>query len=119
MMMRLFPEMEVWGYGVLEEVDEEISAEYEEGCTAPAQFDAGRNHFDDGGGEHESGAQRHEILEVTLFPITLNEDESAKNVGKSGGQAESQAEESDVQLVLSSEGSVLRSPFSVLRSTAE
>ena len=110
-MVRFLAEVEVRRDGVFEEVNEKIAAEDEEGGTASAQREAGGNHFGDGGGEHESGAERHEVLEIALLPVALNENEPAENVGESGGEAEGEAEQSDTQ-------EVLRSSFFVLRGTA-
>ena len=84
-MMRFFAEMEMRRDGVLEEVNEQIAAEDEESGTGAAQFDAGGNHFDDGRGEHETGAESHEIFQIAFFPVALNENEPAKDVGESGG----------------------------------
>jgi hypothetical protein len=91
-MVGFFAEMKMRSYGVFEEMDQQVSAEDDEPRTGATKLDTGGNHFHDGGGEHESGTERHKVLEVALLPIALDWDKPAEEVGESGGEAESQAE---------------------------
>ncbi len=51
----------------------------------PLQFEAGWENLYDGCGQHESGAQGDEVLEVGAVPVFLDNDGAAEYVGGGGG----------------------------------
>ena len=86
--MGFFSEMKMRGDSMLEEMNDQIT-EQDQKCRAPAtQFETGGNDFYDRRGQHESGAERDEVLQVSAFPMLLNNDRAAKNVCRSSGQAQ-------------------------------
>jgi len=57
----LFSKMEVRGYGVLEEMNDQVADKNQKGRAPTAQFQSGGKYFDDGRCQHESRTQRDEI----------------------------------------------------------
>src|SRR5690349_6818861 len=85
--MRLFAEVEMRCDGVLEEMDNQIADENEKGSRLSPQYQALRNHFDHGRGEHEAGAQRDKVAKIAALPVALHNNRTAEDVGGGGGQA--------------------------------
>jgi hypothetical protein len=86
--VRFFAEMEVWREGVFEKVNKKIADENEKTSAFALEFHAGRNHFHDGGGEHEAGAYGHEVHKVAPRPRALDEDGASSDIGEGGSEAE-------------------------------
>src|SRR5215469_3939459 len=92
----LFAEMEVRCDRVLEEMNDQISEEHQKGSGFSPHLDALRNHLDQSGGQHEPGAQGHEVTKIASLPMPLHDDRTAKDIGRSGGEAEKYAGENRV-----------------------
>ena len=76
------PEVEVRGHRMLEEVDDQIAEQDEESGIFSVQLETRRDHLDHRGGQHESCAQRDEVLEVSPLPVPVDDDGAAENVGQ-------------------------------------
>ncbi len=74
-------EMKVRSYRVLEEMNDQVAQQHQEGRALATQFEGGWENFDDGGGQHESRAQGDKVLEVGTLPVFLDDDGAAKHVG--------------------------------------
>src|ERR1017187_1740224 len=124
--MRLFAEMKMRCYRMLEEVDDQVAEKHQKRRRPAVKLKAFWNHLDQGGGQHEPSAQRDKVTQIAALPMPLHNDRSAENVGGSCGQAEKYAGGNGMHLlrddtssqfsVLSSQFSVLSSQFSVLSS---
>src|SRR5208283_1151946 len=85
--MSFFSVVKVRRDGVLEQVNEQVAEQHQQGAAfAPGEFQAFRYHFDECGGQHEARAQRHKVAEVTPLPALLHDDRAAENVGCGSGQ---------------------------------
>src|SRR5512141_114582 len=98
--MRLFAEMEVRCDGMLEEVNDEVAEQNQQGCRSPAQFQTLRDHFDKRGGQHKSCAECDEVAQVAPLPIALHDDGAAEDVGGGGGKAEKHASGNRIHIVI-------------------
>ena len=90
--MRLLAKMEVRSHRVLEEVNDQISNQYQKRGTAPSERQAFGNDLHGGGGEHKARPKRHKISEIGPVPIFLHDDRAAKHIGRSRGQSQQQTE---------------------------
>ena len=75
-----FSKVEMRGDGVLEEMDEQVSAEDEKSGIGATQLNALRHHLDERRRQHETCAERDEVAEVGALPIPLNDDGAAEHV---------------------------------------
>src|ERR1041385_2998108 len=106
--MRLFAEMEVRRYGVLEKVDEEISNKNQQRRFFAGERDALRNHLQDRRRQHEPGSDGHEVFQIATIPMPLNKNRAAEDISRGGGQTQHETENENIhRLVLSSRFSVL------------
>src|SRR5437588_6299058 len=104
--------MEVRGDGVLKKMDQQIPDEDKERRSAGGDAHAFWDHLHDGGGEHEAGAQRDEVAEISALPVLLHNDETAENVGGGRGKTQHDAEEDGVHSELKdSRGQLLAFSF--------
>jgi len=85
-------EMEVRGYGVLEEMNDQVADKNQERGAPAAQFQGGGKNFDDGRSQHESRAQGDKVSEVGAIPVFLDDDGAAEDVSRGGGQAQKKTE---------------------------
>ena len=89
--VRFFAEVKMRGNRVLEEVDDQIAEQNQQGRSSSAQFETLRNHLHQGRGQHESRAQRDEVAKIAPLPMPLHDDRAAEDVGGGGGQAQENA----------------------------
>ena len=90
MRVGLFTEVKVWRHRVLEEVHEEVAGEDQKRAAAVPHH-RHRQHVHECGGEHEAGAQGHEVAQDQVVPVTPgNEDQAARDVGERSDQTEQQ-----------------------------
>src|SRR5271155_3585503 len=75
MMMRFFPEVKMRRHGVLEEMDEQVSAEHkkENFIGSGRELERFGNHFQECGGEHKACAERDEIVQICARPLPAND----------------------------------------------
>src|SRR5436853_7705141 len=85
--MGFLAEVEMRRHGVFEEVRDQIPGEYEKRGVFFQQLKARGNDFEHGCGQHETGTQRHKILQIRTVPVLLNNDGAAENVGSSSRRA--------------------------------
>ena len=123
-----FAEVEVGRDGVLEEMNDQVAEQDQEGCVTSAEFEARGYNLDQRRGQHESSTQGNEVSEVAPLPVSLDDDGAAENVGAGGGEAEQDAREDRVHfaaddsrggravLSFSSQLSALSSQLSALSS---
>jgi len=83
-----FAEVEMRSDSVLEEMDEQVSEQDEKSGVRAAQLDALRHHFDQRRGQHESCAERHEVAQVRVFPMLMNDDGAAEHIRARSGQSQ-------------------------------
>jgi hypothetical protein len=91
--MRLFSEVKMRSYSVLEKMNNEIPEQNQERSRLAAKFETGWNHLDDRSSQHKAGAQGDKITKVRMVPMPLNDDGTAENVGGSGRKTQQHAEE--------------------------
>ncbi len=94
--MRLFAEVEVGCNRVFKKVNDEVTKQNQEGCAAPAQFEAFGNHLYQRRGQHESCTQGDKVAEIAALPMALHNNRSPEDVGGGGGQAKQDADEDRV-----------------------
>ena len=97
--MRLFAEVKMRGDGVLEEMNDQVSEQDQQGRGLSAQLETLGNHLDEGRGQHESRAQRDEVAQIAALPMPLNNDRAAENIGGGGRQAQNNAGDDRVHVV--------------------
>src|SRR6478752_4717992 len=90
-MVRLLTKMKMWRDRVLEEMDDEIAKQNQQGGRFSPYFQALRNHLDQRGAEHESRADRNEVAKVSPLPVALHNNGAAKDIGRSRRQAQENA----------------------------
>lgn len=87
-----FAEVEVGVDGVLEEVDGAVAGHDEDGGEFGVELEALWEHFEDGGGHEEAGAEGDEVAEIFLDSCGADEDEAADDVGQGGYGSEEDGE---------------------------
>ncbi len=97
-LVSLLAEMEVRRDRVFEQVNDEISSENQDWSALAAKLQAGRKNLYNRGGQHESRAQRHEVLQIRTVPIFLDNDGAAKNIGRSRGEPKQKTEENGMHV---------------------
>src|SRR5262249_48649163 len=96
--VRFFAKMEMRRNRVLKQMDKEISSQDQHQRfiqALPAQaglVDALRHHFQQRCRQHESGAQRHKVAQITSSPVFLDDDGAAKAVRGRGRQSQQDAQ---------------------------
>jgi len=88
----LFTKVEMRRDGVLEEVNDEVTDQYQERSLLPCEGQALRNDFDGRRRQHEPRSQRDKILQVGALPVFLDNHHPAKHIGRSRCQAQQQTE---------------------------
>jgi len=86
--MNLLAEVEVAAEGMLEKMDEQISAEHPDRSLLANQGIAFGEHFQKRSGQHEPGAQRHEVAQIEGVPGAAHYHPAAGNIGRGGHQAQ-------------------------------
>src|SRR5437868_14261727 len=84
--VNFFAEVKMWSDRVLKKVNDQLTDQYQERGALAARFQAGGDHFDEGGGEDESRAQSHKVLQIAAFPVPLNDDRAAEDVSGGSGK---------------------------------
>ena len=90
--VRLLAEVKVRCNGVLEEMDHKISEQKKERRVFGGNSQAFRKHLQECGGQHESGADGHEVAKIAALPMALNDDQPANSVSQSSGESENNGE---------------------------
>ena len=91
-------EVEVRRNGMFEQMNDEISGQNQEGGALAAKLQAGGEDLHDRRRQHESRAQRHEVLQIRTVPVLLDDDGAAENIGRRRGEAEQDAEENGMHV---------------------
>ena len=68
------------------------------GGALAAKLQAGRENLNDRRRQHESRAQRHEVLQVGAVPVFLDNDGAAENIGRRRGETKQDAEENGMHV---------------------
>src|ERR1700690_2680802 len=97
-LVRFLAEVEVRRNRMLEQVNQKISGQNEDGGTLALEFQAGGENFYNRGRQHESRTQRDEVLQIRTVPVFLNNNGAAKNVGRRCRETEQNAEENGVHV---------------------
>src|SRR6267154_3860869 len=92
-LMSLFTEVKMGSNRVLEKMNDQITKQDEKRRAPAPQFQALRHHLNQGGRQHESRAQRDKVTKIPSFPMALHNDCAAKNVSRSSGEAQKDADE--------------------------
>ena len=92
----LFAVVKVRRDGVLEEMNQQISAEHQQRSSASGELQAFGYHLDQSRGQHESRAQGDEVAKVVALPVLLHNHRAAKDVGRGGGETEQNAEDNGI-----------------------
>ena len=82
--MGLLTKMKMRRDGVFEEMNNEIADKNQKRRIFAAQFQAGGEDLDNSRGQHETRAERDEILKVGAFPALLDNDCAAEDVRRGG-----------------------------------
>ena len=96
----LLPKMKMRRHRMLEKMDQEISREQEDEHAAGVaeenrrmvrlQLHGFRKHFDERRRQHESGAQRDEILQKAMRPLAAGDQETTQQIRPSRRNAQQQ-----------------------------
>ena len=78
--VRFFPEVEMRGDGVLEKMNEQVSAKNEKSGVGSTQMNALRHHLDERRRQHESSSERNEVAKVRPLPMLLHDDCAAEHI---------------------------------------
>src|SRR6476661_2588771 len=76
-----FAEMEVGSDRVLEQMNQQITSQYEDRSALASKLQARWEDLYNRGRQHESRTQRHEIFQIGTVPVFLDNDGAAENIG--------------------------------------
>ena len=75
---------------MFKKMNQEISHQHQEVGKIPREGHRLGKDFQDGGRQHEAGAQREKIVQVLARPVPPEDEQPAKNIGRRRGQTEQQ-----------------------------